>query len=157
MLSPKRTLSDCLLALECASSMPNHNKMRDPHHRLNVDTSPNQKHQQMEAEQKCEVCLDVTSEGCSCANCGYMLCPGCIATYGDVNNATCTVFRGAVKYPCPNCRTQTTAPMEEPSAYMFVGLTVDRKIKVHSRSIKVTSQRDFDWLLARIVDPFQHS
>ena len=78
-----------------------------------------------------------------------MVCPGCIATYADVNKATCTVFRGAIKYPCPSCRTQTTAPIEEPSAYIIVGLTVDCKIKVHSRFIKATAKRDFDWLLAQ--------
>ena len=68
--------------------------MRDPNHRLMVDTSPNQSHQQIDQPDECQTCFnEVTSAFAKCpvARCSMITCADCVSRFKDAGSGSATM------------------------------------------------------------------
>ena len=128
-----------------------HNKMRDPGHRLMVDTSDSKGSQQIDAI--CAICEGGLSRAfhsrCSAsAKCDYMMCERCSEEWASQAGRRGTATRAMLKFACPQCCSMREAKRSCKPVTMFVEVrSPSGKVIVSSRAVAASPQASFEVLL----------
>ena len=120
-----------------------HNPMRDPHHRLMIDTSDSKGNQQIDC-QLCDLQSQSESHMAVCSQCKYKVCSKCVKNYVQHNHQRSTETRRMYKFPCFTCNTPV---IMEKSVVLFVEITQGHQSILTSRTVRMKPSGTFASLL----------
>ena len=123
--------------------------MRNPNHRLMVDTSPNQSHQQIDLCGMSDLLRwNHVRLFCYCQvrTCSRITCADCVSRFKDAGSGSTTMTETSknIYFPCFSCRSRTI--LKKPPVELlrfFVQLSVEWRVIIRSRCIAVDTQQNF--------------